>query len=251
MVYEIKQCCFAAASLFGVVALGAPRGEKNVLFETGGLLDVPPRGCIIIANCQKTMPCETFDGQVKKLTDITQVRIKSASLSAFSLSSTPQATMKKEGAAAAVFIIDSPDMPMSLIAPEGNWGIVNISPFRSGNSGQNVAKMRAQTEFMRVALLALGAWLGDGASLLKKVSSPADLDALSKKGITLFELRDIMNHMLSLGVTRATSVTYKQAYIEGWAPAPTNEFQRAIIEQIKAEKERGPTNPIEIPMPKK
>ena len=45
--------------------------------------------------------------------------------------------------------------------------------------------------------------------------------------------------------------TYLKACEEGWAPTPTNEYQKAIWEQVKADKERGPTNPIKIPMPKK
>ena len=35
-----------------------------------------------------------------------------------------------------------------------------------------------------------------------------------------------------------------------YIPTPTNEYQKAICEQAKADKERGPTNPIKIPMPK-
>ena len=53
------------------------------------------------------------------------------------------------------------------------------------------------------------------------------------------------------GIGRYRVVTYKKACIEGWAPAPTNDAQRVFYEQAKADKERGPTNPIEIPMPKK
>ena len=32
-----------------------------------------------------------------------------------------------------------------------------------------------------------------------------------------------------------------------YIPAPTNEYQKAIWEQVKADKERGPTNPIKDP----
>jgi hypothetical protein len=34
-------------------------------------------------------------------------------------------------------------------------------------------------------------------------------------------------------------------------PAHTNEYQKAIWEQVKADKERGPTNPLKIPPPPK
>ena len=45
--------------------------------------------------------------------------------------------------------------------------------------------------------------------------------------------------------------TYKQACREGWANAPTNDLQKAVMESVKSEKERGPVNAIEIPMPSK
>ena len=54
-----------------------------------------------------------------------------------------------------------------------------------------------------------------------------------------------------LGIDMLRKVSYKKACIEGWAPAPTNDIQKAIWEQVKADKERGPTNPLKIPPPPK
>ena len=45
--------------------------------------------------------------------------------------------------------------------------------------------------------------------------------------------------------------TYRKACREGWAPAPTNDVQKAIWEDINATKERGPANALPIPSPKK
>ena len=50
----------------------------------------------------------------------------------------------------------------------------------------------------------------------------------------------------SIGIPHAQKVFYKKALEEGWAPPPSNEFQRAVWENFKADKERGPTNPIRI-----
>jgi len=36
------------------------------------------------------------------------------------------------------------------------------------------------------------------------------------------------------------------AVIEGWAPAPTNAYQRAVWDEVKSEKERGPSNALKI-----
>ena len=39
--------------------------------------------------------------------------------------------------------------------------------------------------------------------------------------------------------------------MEGWAPAPTNDIQKAIFERVKADKERGPSKPLTIAPPAK
>ena len=53
------------------------------------------------------------------------------------------------------------------------------------------------------------------------------------------------------GITTITISSYRDACHKGWAPTPTNALQRAIWDQIQADKERGPTNPITIKPPKK
>jgi hypothetical protein len=53
------------------------------------------------------------------------------------------------------------------------------------------------------------------------------------------------------GVCPELLAGYRKVMKIGWTLAPTNEYQKAICEQVKADKERGPTNPIKIPMPKK
>lgn len=55
----------------------------------------------------------------------------------------------------------------------------------------------------------------------------------------------------SLGIPHANRVFYKKALEEGWAPPPQDEFQRAVWERFKADKERGPAKPLTIPPPAK
>ena len=58
-------------------------------------------------------------------------------------------------------------------------------------------------------------------------------------------------YLKSRGVTSSVMTTYKSACEQGWAPAPTNDVQKAIWERAKSDKERGPTNPIRIEATKK
>jgi hypothetical protein len=225
--------------------------SQSFLQETGGMVDIPPQGCVLIANCQTKLNDNVFSKQIDRLKSVTHVNFKTISVSKFDLFTTVKALKKQEKASVAVFIVDEPNLPVSIVAPEENWGIVNIAAITATDGDNTISTSRAQIAFMRTSILTLGAWTSDGNSILKGVTDLSQLDSLKGKSITLFEIRDIMNHLLLLGIKRGYSTTYRQAYMEGLAPAPTNDYQRAIIEQVKADKERGPTNPIKIPMPKK
>lgn len=52
-------------------------------------------------------------------------------------------------------------------------------------------------------------------------------------------------------ITPAEIQTYRNACRQGWAPAPTNDYQKAIYERMQADKERGPSKPLTITPPAK
>jgi hypothetical protein len=52
--------------------------------------------------------------------------------------------------------------------------------------------------------------------------------------------------MKPLGVLPAQRATDMKACQEGWAPAPTNDVQKAIWEKVKAEKSEKPSKPIKV-----
>lgn len=248
---KIHAPAILSAAILISSALHGSHDADALYRRTGGSIEVPAKGCIAVANCQTRIPSAVFSPAVEKYANFTRLNVKRLDLPSFSVSSTPAEAMKSAEAAAAVFIVDSPSLPLSLVSPEGNWGILNVSAVCAGSADPEKLHSRLCTGLARVLLLSTGAAVRDGNSILGRVSRPEDLDALSKSPMTLLELRDVMNHLLDCGVERATSVTYRQACREGWAPAPTNAVQRAIAEQVRAEKERGPSNPLTIPPPKK
>lgn len=73
------------------------------------------------------------------------------------------------------------------------------------------------------------------------------VEALFRGDSFTLAARDEVRRLLpALGFEPAVVATYLTACREGWAPAPTNDFQRVIWERALSEKERGPTNPIRI-----
>ena len=83
------------------------------------------------------------------------------------------------------------------------------------------------------------------------VTELSDLDAIPGLDFALDVEARIVNNMNTSGIRPYRIAKYSEAVKEGWAPAPTNDYQKAIWDKVRSEKERGPTNPIEIPMPKK
>lgn len=59
--------------------------------------------------------------------------------------------------------------------------------------------------------------------------------ASSDTGQTRENFITVRKAMQERGIPIARSVTYRQAVKEGWAPAPTNDIQRAVWDKVKAD----------------
>ena len=149
-------------------------------------------------------------------------------------------------------MLESPDAPALLVAPEEGWAAVNVAKLAVGDPLPPVFAARFRKELWRAAAWAVG---GGNSSfqpcLLKGITTMKDLDAIPLLQPGPEPNNKMIDEAHRRGVQTARFNTYRQACVEGWAPPPTNDVQKAIWEQVKADKERGPTNPITIQPPKK
>jgi hypothetical protein len=150
----------------------------------------------------------------------------------------------------AFFLIEDKNMPISLVSMEGRWTMVNIAPLSEGTTDPEILKKRTLRELQRTtkALMTSVVVDGDTAQIITKGS---DLDGIKGGIMTPQVIVEMLTGLPAWGITPDRTSTYKRACKQGWAPTPTNEYQKAIWERVKADKERGPTNPLKIPMPKK
>jgi len=98
-------------------------------------------------------------------------------------------------ATAAVFLVKDPTLPMSLVAMESKWGVVNAE----GLDGKGVEK-----EILRVATIVLGGASSKySASSMRPVFAPADI---SKAGeiITFDSLMSIVSYLPEMGFKQFT-----------------------------------------------
>ena len=161
---------------------------------------------------------------------------------------TAAAARKEAKADVAIFLVDEKAMPdMMLISPENKWAIVNVAALAADGAAQQYAAARLNKEMVRAfAYVAGGCGSEFAGNLMDHIARPDQLDNYSEARPPMDVMAKVSRRLPLLGVTPQRTATYQQACKEGWAPAPTNDVQKAIWNKIRADKERGPTNPILI-----
>ena len=144
-----------------------------------------------------------------------------------------------------VILINNPVLPTTLVAPEERWALVNINKLSAGLvSGPLYEKMfaaRCRKEIIRTFSLLCGGGSSQFPGNMMATASVKDLDMV-QEFIPIDMGARWIEYLKNLGVKPAYQCTYKQACIEGWAPAPTNDIQKAIWDKVHA----MPTAPLKI-----
>ena len=77
---------------------------------------------------------------------------------------------------------------------------------------------------------------------MQPVGSPLELDTVEWQVIHPMALQQMNKFLKKYGAKRGRRTTYLKACEEGWAPAPTNDYQRAIFEAVKTNKTEKATS---------
>ena len=144
-----------------------------------------------------------------------------------------------------LIVIRSDDKsPTIVTAPEDGWTIINTAKIIDGlkNSAfDKFAESRYRKELIRAVCYAVGTPVTQFKGNIFTIAKARDLDhcpemiPIDTMQRTAFRLKD-------LGVMPSYKTTYRKACVDGWAPAPTNEYQKAIWDKVHA----MPTAPIKI-----
>lgn len=222
---------------------------EEVMKRVGGFLTPPYNGsyCYIV-DAQSRVGDDAFDWVVGQLHQVLGLPFRKEKRAAFDAGQ----TNGLEKAGAVISIVDVPNQPSLLIAPEDGWAQVNMAALVKDSPSPEVLGVRAKKELWRAFIILFGG--GNSRfhdDLMRPVTSLKDLDSSPNLVSSPEPFNAVTEGARARGITPLYRATYKRACKEGWAPAPTNDYQKAVWEQVKADKERGPTNPITIPPPKK
>ena len=143
---------------------------------------------------------------------------------------------------AVIFLVNSDTLPPILVAPEQAWAILNTRALViDGTSGKKLAK-RFNGEFLRAFVMTLGGFGSMFQSNLMNCVTLDEVDVQPKFFIPVDYRQKITRFQPYIGLRPAQKMRYEDACAEGIAPAPTNEIQKLIWDEVNT----PPSKPIKI-----
>lgn len=151
--------------------------------------------------------------------------------------------MKLPATGAVLLVVDDDKTPSLLAAPENAWAILNVHNLDSDFPPSEVYEARVVKELNRGLASAFNAGQSmNKPCVMDPVFKPSDLDKLKMLGFGPEVMSKMIDTAKLRGIHSSRTATYLQAVLEGWAPAPTNDVQKAIWNEAH----QLPTAPLKI-----
>ena len=213
--------------------------EERFNQHTGGWITVPGslKGKIVYVNAQKRAPAKWLSDNAAEFAKNTRFAIEVAD-GEFSF---PSPKIQGE---ASLFVVDDENLPPLLSAPESRWAMVNVAPLAKGAGEKpQFFAARVQKELTRGFCLLAGAQnSGYPDALVGCITKPEQLDKFADCRLPVDVLARFTPYLAGYGIAPAIKSTYRKACKDGWAPQPTNDYQKVIWNSFH----ETPTKPVKI-----
>ena len=223
--------------------------DERVLKKTGGFIHQKAEGPQTLLVDARQKPTLTLDevARVYKLATHLEAQVsKEARNGANPLAFARKMLEERKPLMLVAIVEGSKGLPALSVYPEERIGLVNADKLKGGDD-PSAPEMRVSKEIWR----AMGFIGGVGFSMadndmMQPYYTLAEIDANNHPYIQPMNMAKMQKMWKRFGVKKEARIPYRVAVQQGWAPAPTNDYQRAVVEELKSEKERGPANPIKI-----
>ena len=213
-------------------------GRAHFLERTGGYVrnTSGQKGRVLIANAQKAVPLDGLQKSVTKLAEQMKVAIDIEDVDGADTAKTAS-LLKDRKANAVIYILDTGKSPL-LVSPDECWASVSVPALGDAN-----APSRLEKETMRaLTFLCGGTASGYPNPMTYPVTDVRQLDLIDAPDLPIDVIQRMLMYLEKLGVTPYKQATYRTACKQGWAPAPTNDVQKAIWNKVH----EMPSEPIKI-----
>ena len=218
---------------------------NRMLKASGGLITKPgtKAGQVTVYDLQNVASHKSIKEQAESLSKLMRINISVKKSETNQIEGFSYRCSDKEQAAVYV-IYDQRNNNRLIYFPDENISVVNVA---SLNIPKNIpqAKIDARTakEVARGLCYACGAGSSKhSSSLMGQKQTLEDLDLMVDIYYPMDVVPRMRTYLNTIGITPEIKVPYIRACREGWAPAPTNEYQKAIWDKVHA----MPTAPIKI-----
>ena len=227
----------------------AERAERHRILQyrhTGGFITrrEPNPGMFAFVNAQRGVAQSVFAEDVSEMCRICKIDyVLTNRTEGVSLSNALD-VLKETRANAALFIVDDAMIPTTILfAPESRWGILNIAALKMDSPSKEVLERRIRREVWRGFSIVAGSYTTETPHcVLAPIASLRDLDDLDGNTFSPEPLSRMEKNLRRFGIKPYYRCSYKAAVKQGWAPAPTNDVQRAIWDAVKAKQSGGKAN---------
>ena len=233
---------FAAAFTLSALAV-----NEEFLRETGGYIikDDPGNGLVLIANAQKRLPEDKISKPVSYMRFHAKMSIDIKTVDEAKAATPSAKSAGSLGATIVVFVKDDAksESPI-LVSPDEFWAVVNVAALDVDKPGDEILALRTRKAINRAICLVCGA---GGSQYPNTLVGPfkngiKDYDRFSNEGLPPDVFTRMQHYLKTFDVRPIFRTTYANACQQGWAPAPTNEFQKAIWDKVHA----VPATPMKI-----
>lgn len=162
-----------------------------------------------------------------------------------------RAAVRKGRDRVVISICSAPGMPAILPVPDERCALVNLDFLTADKPSKEKLAQRITKQAQRAFGFLCAPWTPAPACVMKFSPNLAMLDANSGYLVGPDVFMGVYRYLESLKCAPGGQCTYKAACFEGWAPEPTNDYQRVIYEGVKSGKIKPGDKPELPPRPKK
>ena len=219
--------------------------RPEVLKKTGGFVDCPASGTAIVvvdARAKAGGAPDQFATVYRDLSKMLVVVEKTPLKEGTCPVTLAAERLAANKAAFAMVVIDEEKYSGLMVIPEDRLVVVNAAKYKEGPD-----PVRREERVIKELWRGLGFVSGIGYAPFKNdvfqpVYTIPELDALEYQVMQPMNFQKMYGTMAKYGVKRARHIPYRLACMEGWAAQPTNEYQKAVWEQVH----KLPEKPIKI-----
>lgn len=221
--------------------------KQKVEEYQGGMLSTEPSGPRYLILDTRKAPDAVSEDVAKVFNDTLKigVNVEKAGLDGCPMKAAAGKVGEKVLAVVAI-IEGCTNSPAVSVFPEERIALVNADKLGDGEKKAE----RLRKEIWRAIGFVSGVSYSAGTKcVMQPIGSLEELDEIDAKGLGVTALNQLASMFRKYDVKRGGRATYRSAVRQGWAPAPTNDVQKAVWkdENARMEKRKASEKPAEIP----